>query len=99
VALLIMKMLQKLNLLCEDSFGGELNIIFDNCPSQNKKNTVLKLPAWLMAMGYFKGYTLFSLWSATQKMRLTACLTCSNKIIGSRICSMFDELVWVLDTL
>ncbi len=54
VALLIMKTLQKLNLLCEDSVGGELNIIFDNCSSQSKSNTVLKLPAWLMAMGYFK---------------------------------------------
>jgi hypothetical protein len=30
LALLIMKMLQKLNLLCKDSVGGELNIIFDN---------------------------------------------------------------------
>ncbi len=54
VASLIMKMLQKLNLLCEDSVGGELNIIFDNCSVQNKNITVLKLPAWLMAMGYFK---------------------------------------------
>ncbi len=54
VALLIMKTLQKLNLLREDSVGGELNIIFDNCSGQNKINTVLKLPAWLMAMGYFK---------------------------------------------
>jgi hypothetical protein len=49
-----MKTLQKLNLLCKDSVGGELNIIFDNCSGQNKNNTVLKLPAWLMAMGYFK---------------------------------------------
>jgi hypothetical protein len=31
-----------------------MNIIFDNCSGQNKNNTVLKLPAWLMAMGYFK---------------------------------------------
>jgi hypothetical protein len=54
VALLIMKTLQKLNLLCKDSVGGELNIIFDNNSGKNKNNTVLKLPAWLMAMGYFK---------------------------------------------
>jgi hypothetical protein len=54
VALLIMKTLQKLNLLCKDSVGGKLNIIFDNCSSQKKNNTVLKLPAWLMAMRYFK---------------------------------------------
>jgi hypothetical protein len=54
VALLIMKMLGKLNLLCKDSLGGELNIIFDKCSGKNKNNTVLKLPAWLMAMGYIK---------------------------------------------
>ncbi len=54
VASLIMKRLPKLNLLCKDSVGGELNIIVDNCFSQNKNNTVLKLPAWLMAMRYFK---------------------------------------------
>jgi hypothetical protein len=54
VALLIMKTLQKLDILCKDSVGGELNIIFDNCSGQNKNNTVLKLPSWLMAVGYFK---------------------------------------------
>jgi hypothetical protein len=54
VASLIMKTLQKLNLLHEDSVGGELNIIFNNCSGQNRNNTVLKLLAWLMAMGYFK---------------------------------------------
>jgi hypothetical protein len=54
VASLIMKTFQKLNILCKDSVGGELNIIFDNCSGQNQNNTVLKLPAWLMAMGYFK---------------------------------------------
>jgi hypothetical protein len=54
VASLIMNTLQKLNLLHEDSVGSELNIIFDNCSGQNKNNTVLKLPTWLMAMGYFK---------------------------------------------
>jgi hypothetical protein len=54
VALFIIKTLQKLNLLSVDSVGGLLNIIFDNCSGQNKNNTVLKLLAWLMAMGYFK---------------------------------------------
>jgi hypothetical protein len=53
VASLLLKMLQKLNLLCKDSVGSELNIFFDNCSSQNKNNIVLKLLAWLMAMGYF----------------------------------------------
>jgi hypothetical protein len=54
VASLIVKTLRGLNLLREDSVGGELNIVFDNCSGQNKNNSVLKLAAWLMAMGYFK---------------------------------------------
>jgi hypothetical protein len=54
VASLIVKALRQLNLLREDSVGGELNVIFDNCSGQNKNNTVLRLAAWLMAMGYFK---------------------------------------------
>ena len=54
VSLLIMKTLGDLNLLHEDSIGGELNIIFDNCPGQNKNNTVLKQVVWLGELGYFK---------------------------------------------
>ena len=54
VASLIEKTLQQLNILREDSVGGELNIIFDNCSGQNKNNTVMKLAVWLMAMNYFK---------------------------------------------
>ena len=54
VASLVVKTLTQLNLLREDSAGGELNIIFDNCSGQNKNNTVLKLAAWLKAMGYFQ---------------------------------------------
>jgi len=55
VALLIVKKLQQLNLLQDDSAGSELNIIFDNCCSgQKKNNTVLRLAAWLKQMGYFK---------------------------------------------
>ncbi len=38
----------------QDSVGGELNIIFDNCLGKNKNNTVLKLAMWLKAMGYFE---------------------------------------------
>jgi hypothetical protein len=53
VASLIVKTLQQLNLLREDSAGGELNIIFDNCSGQNKNNTVLRLAGWLNAMKYF----------------------------------------------
>jgi hypothetical protein len=54
VASLIVKTLRQLNLLRDDSAGGELNIIFDNCSGQNKNNTVLKLAVWIKAMGYFK---------------------------------------------
>jgi hypothetical protein len=54
VASLIVKTLRQLNILHEDSVGGELNIIFDNCMGQNKNNTVLKLATWMMAMNYFK---------------------------------------------
>ena len=54
VASLIVKTLRRLNLLREDSAGGELNIIFDNCSGQNKNNTVLKLAAWVKQMGYFE---------------------------------------------
>ncbi len=54
MASLIVKTLRQLNLLRDDSAGGELNIIFDNCSGQNKNNTVLRLAAWLKQMGYFK---------------------------------------------
>ena len=54
VASLIVKTLWEINLLHENSVGGELNIIFDNCSGQNINNTVLKLAAWLKATGYFK---------------------------------------------
>ena len=53
VSSLIIKTLRQLNLLREDSVGGELNIIFDNCSGQNKNNTVLKMAMWLKGMGYF----------------------------------------------
>ena len=54
VSSLIIKMLRQLNLLQEDSVGGELNIIFDNCSGQNKNSTVLKMAMWLKEMGYFE---------------------------------------------
>ena len=53
VSSLIVKTLRQLNLLRDDSVGGELNIVFDNCSGQNKNNTVLKLAAWLKNAGYF----------------------------------------------
>jgi hypothetical protein len=66
-ALLIIKMLRQLNLLHEDSVGGELNVIFNNCLGQNKINTVLRLAAWLIAMGSFKEVNFIFSLSAIQK--------------------------------
>jgi hypothetical protein len=54
VASLIIKMLQQLNILRDDSVGGELNVIFNNCSGQNKNNTMLRMAAWMMVMNYFK---------------------------------------------
>jgi hypothetical protein len=88
VALLIMKTLQKLNLLCKDSVGGELNTIFDNCSCQNENNTVLKLPALLMAMGYFKEiHFIFLVVGHTQNVADCLFNLLKQEIIGSRICS------------
>jgi hypothetical protein len=58
VASLLMKTLRKLDLLKVDEDGKplkgkELNIIFDNCPGQNKNNYVLWLVPYLVERGYF----------------------------------------------
>ncbi len=87
VALLIVKMLQQLNLLHEDSVGSELNIIFGNCSGQNKNDTVLKLPAWLMAMGHFKEINFIFLVLDTHKTLHTAFSTLSNPSIANRTSS------------
>jgi hypothetical protein len=54
VASLIIKSLIDLGIMRENDIGGELVIVFDNCSGQNKNNTVLKMMAWLVEMGYFK---------------------------------------------
>ena len=54
VVSIIIKTLRDLNIMREDSIGGELNIIFDNCSGQNKNNTVLKMLVLLTELGYFK---------------------------------------------
>ena len=53
VASLIVKTLRQLNLLLDDSAGGEINVIFDNFSGENKNNTMLKLAAWLKVMRFF----------------------------------------------
>jgi hypothetical protein len=45
VASLIVQTLRQLNILHNDSVGGELNVIFDNYSGQNKNNTVLRMAA------------------------------------------------------
>ncbi len=59
VALLIMKTLQRLNLLREDSVGGELNIIFDNCSGQNKKQHSIEATGMADGNGIFQRDTLY----------------------------------------
>jgi hypothetical protein len=54
VTSLIVKTLRHMNVLQDNSVGGELNIICDNCGGQNKNSMVLRLAMWLMALGYFK---------------------------------------------
>jgi hypothetical protein len=97
VASLIMKTLQKLNLLCKDSVGGELNIIFDKCSSQNKNNTVLKLPAWLMAMGYFKEIHFIFLVVGHTKNAADCLFNLLKQDYWEQNLFTFDKLVQMLD--
>jgi hypothetical protein len=53
VASLLMKTLRQLNVLQEGCRGKELNVVFDNCPGQNKNHHVLWLVPYLIEMGYF----------------------------------------------
>ena len=53
VASLIMKSLQSFGWL-EDNTVSTLNIVFDNCPGQNKNNHVSRLVPFLVELGYFK---------------------------------------------
>jgi hypothetical protein len=94
-----MKMLQKLNLLHKDSVCGELNIIFDNCSSQNKNNTVLKLPAWLMAMGYFKEIHFIFLMVGHAKNAADRRFNLLKQEYWKQNLFTFDKLVRTLDKL
>ncbi len=97
VASLIIKKLQKPNLLCKDSVGGELNIIFDICSGQNKNNTVLKLPAWLMAMGYFKEIHIIFLVVDHTKNATDHLFNLLKQDYRKQNLFTFDELVRTLD--
>jgi hypothetical protein len=55
VASLLMKSLRDtLKILQEGCTGKELNVVFDNCPGQNKNHHVLWLVPYLLEMGYFE---------------------------------------------
>jgi hypothetical protein len=97
VASLIMKTFQKLNILCKDSVGGELNIIFDNCSGQNKNNTVLKLLAWLMAMRYFKEIHFIFHMVVRMKNAADCLFNPLKQDYWEQNLFMFDELVRTLD--
>ena len=99
VSSLIMKTLRGLNLLRKDSVGGELNIVFDNCSGQNKNNTVLKLVAWLMAMGYFKSVQFIFLVVGHTKNAADRLFNSLKHEYLNQNLFMFDELVRALDQL
>jgi hypothetical protein len=55
VASLVMKSLVEMGIIIPGRKGGKLSIFFDNCPGQNKNNTVLKLVPYLVECGsYFR---------------------------------------------
>ena len=92
VASLIVKTLQLLNLLQDDSVGGELNIIFDNCSGQNKNNTVLKLAPWLMAMGFFKKVNFIFLVVGHTK-------NAADRLFNSLKCKYHKKNLFMMDSL
>jgi hypothetical protein len=55
VASLLMKTLGAgiLNILDDNTKGKELNVVFDNCPGQNKNHHVLWLVPYLVEKGYY----------------------------------------------
>ena len=50
VASLLILVLKQLNIMREGEIGGELNVIFDNCSSQNKNNMVICLVAYFIEL-------------------------------------------------
>jgi flavodoxin len=53
VASMLYEFLDKQQILKEGNPAASLTIIADNCSGQNKNNTVLRLPLWLVERGFF----------------------------------------------
>ncbi len=76
-----------------------MNIIFDNCSGQNKNNTVLKQPTWLMAMGYFKEIHFFFLVVSHMKNAADCLFNLLKQEYWKQNLFTFNELVWTLNKL
>ena len=69
VASLIMKTLIYLQWIQDEKTAAdenqELNIVFDNCPGQNKNNMVIRMVPYLVEMGMFVkvNFIFFNCWS------------------------------------
>ena len=54
VASLLVKELQRLNIMIQNETGKSLTFILDNCAGQNKNRMVLRLATYLVEAGYFE---------------------------------------------
>ena len=81
VSLLIMKTLK---ILGWDNIetGKELNIVFDNCPGQNKNNIVLKLVPYLVELQFFNTVNFIFLVAGHTKKHATDGLIPSKELTG-----------------
>ena len=98
VASLIMKTLRHLNILCKDSVGSELNIVFDNCCGQNKNNTVLRLAPWLAQLGYFLEINFIFLVVGHTKNAADRLFNSLKTLYRKKNLYTFDQLVEALGT-
>ena len=69
-----------------------MNIIFDNCSGQNKNNTVLKLPPWLIAMGFFKKVNFIFLVVGHTK-------NAADRLFNSLKCEYHKKNLFTMDSL
>ncbi len=74
-----------------------MNIIFDNYSGQNKNNTVLKLPAWLMAMEFFKEVHFIFLVVSHTKNAADRLFNLLKQEYRKQNLFTVDKMVWMLD--